>query len=45
MHMLQRQITEQEEVEEGEGEDDNVIQLYQMRRRWETRSEPLLICF
>jgi len=31
--MLERQIMDDEETEEGE----NVIQLYQMRRTWESR--------
>jgi len=33
IQMLERQIIEDEETEEGE----NVIQLYQMRRTWESR--------
>jgi hypothetical protein len=33
MQMLRRQVSDDEGNEEG----DNVIQLYQMRRTWETR--------
>ena len=33
IQMLERQIMDDEETEEGE----NVIQLYQMRRTWESR--------
>ena len=35
IQLLQRQVSEEEEEENGEG--DNLIQQYQMRRTWETR--------
>ncbi|XP_063404431.1 E3 ubiquitin-protein ligase rnf213-alpha-like [Mytilus trossulus] len=39
IQMLQRQISDEEEENK---EDDNVIQLYQMRRTWETSPHPYL---